>query len=200
MEYGSGSGSLTTSLARVVPPIGHVYTFYFHELWATSAREEFENNGMSILIIVEVRGIQGNGFRSKFHVEIDVVFLDLPQPWLTPASATYVLKFYGVLCLFSPYIEQVHHTCYVLNTIDFTDVQTFEVLLRTYEVHEQSISKMIEEKSFDVHISFSSLPCKRMHSEMTKDNCLTKPTIETKVKTEKVHMVMAKPYPEKKGH
>lgn len=202
LESGTGSGSLTTALSRAVAPTGHVYTFDFHELRADSAREDFEKNGLSSLITVEVRDIQGKGFPEKFCGKVDAAFLDLPQPWLALPSTAEALKPDGILCSFSPCIEQVQNVCETLNTLDFTDVRTFEVLLRTYEVREKSFTKKVEEKSFDEISTFSSFPCKRLCSEMEGDDTVCKPAIGEgkEAKTEKVQTVMARPYPETKGH
>ncbi|KAK3032094.1 hypothetical protein RJ639_036308 [Escallonia herrerae] len=87
LESGTGSGSLTTSLARAVAPTGHVYTFDFHEQRAASAREDFDRTGLSSLVTVGVRDIQGEGFPEDFIGVVDSVFLDLPQPWLAIPSA-----------------------------------------------------------------------------------------------------------------
>jgi tRNA (adenine57-N1/adenine58-N1)-methyltransferase len=83
-------------------------------------REDFEKNGLSSLITVEVRDIQGKGFPEKFCGKVDAAFLDLPQPWLALPSTAEALKPDGILCSFSPCIEQVQNVCETLNTLDFT--------------------------------------------------------------------------------
>ncbi|KAL8099370.1 hypothetical protein AgCh_031859 [Apium graveolens] len=82
LELGTGSGSLTNSLARAVAPSGHVYTFDFHEQRATSAREDFERTRLSSLVTVGVRDIRGEVFPNEFTGKADSIFLDLPQPWV----------------------------------------------------------------------------------------------------------------------
>lgn len=79
-------------------------------------REDFEKTGISSLVTVEVRDIQGEGFPEKLSGLADSVFLDLPQPWLAVPSAAKMLKQDGVVCSFSPCIEQVQRTCEVLRS------------------------------------------------------------------------------------
>lgn len=74
---------------------------------------------MSSLITVTVRDIQGKGFPDEFCGAADSVFLDLPQPWLALPSVRRMLKQDGVLCSFSPCIEQVQRSCEVLG-VGFT--------------------------------------------------------------------------------
>lgn len=68
---------------------------------------------------VGVRDIQGVGFPDGFLGRADSVFLDLPQPWLAIPSASKMLKQDGVLCSFSPCIEQAQKSCETLRS-DFT--------------------------------------------------------------------------------
>ena len=91
-------------------------------------REDFEKTGISSLVTVEVRDIQGQGFPEKLSGLADSVFLDLPQPWLAVPSAAKMLKEDGVLCSFSPCIEQVQRTCEVLRS-DFIGKFLFLLLL-----------------------------------------------------------------------
>lgn len=71
---------------------------------------------MSSLITVGVKDIQGEGFPDEFSGLVDSVFLDLPQPWLAIPSAGKILKQDGVLCSFSPCIEQVQRSCETLKS------------------------------------------------------------------------------------
>ncbi|KAK5827071.1 hypothetical protein PVK06_022006 [Gossypium arboreum] len=58
--------------------------YYFVDI-----REDFEMTGISTLVTVGVRDIQGEGFPDQFSGLADSVFLDLPQPL---ASHSFSLK------------------------------------------------------------------------------------------------------------
>ncbi|XP_058180341.1 uncharacterized protein LOC131298860 isoform X2 [Rhododendron vialii] len=188
LESGTGSGSLTTSLARAVAPTGHVYTFDFHEQRAVSAREDFERTGLSNLVTVGVRDIQGDGFPDDFCGKADSVFLDLPQPWLAIPSAGKMLKQDGILCSFSPCIEQVSRSCETLRA-NFTDIRTFEVLLRPYEVKEGKMESCQADKSGSI-LSLSRK--RRQRSGEVGSNGREVSNSPT--------TIMARPSPESKGH
>lgn len=145
LESGTGSGSLTHSLARAVAPSGHVHTFDFHEQRALAAKQEFERNGIGHLVTVTMRDIQGQGFPEEFvGGQADAVFLDLPQPWLAIPSVASSLRCDGGICSFSPCIEQVQRTCEALTIPEFTDIRTFEVLVRTYEVRQEFLQTTLQ--------------------------------------------------------
>lgn len=197
LESGTGSGSLSTSLARAVAPTGHVYSFDFHEQRAVCAREDFEKTGVSSLVTVEVRDIQGQGFPEKLEGLADSVFLDLPQPWLAVPSAAKMLKEDGVLCSFSPCIEQVQRTCEVLRS-DFIEIRTFEVLLRTYEVKEMKVETgAVIGENHDEKENGGQRPSKRKHVSNEDDYAVSH---DNNSSTAATSVVMARPCSEARGH
>ena len=134
LETGTGSGSLTTSLARAVAPTGKVATFEFHEQRAELAQQDFVAHGLDHVIQVERRDTQANGFPEQYIDTVDAVFLDIPSPWLAVKSAQKCLKPNKMICSFSPCIEQVQQTCKEFNANGFKDIQTIEILLREHAV------------------------------------------------------------------
>jgi tRNA (adenine57-N1/adenine58-N1)-methyltransferase len=119
VESGTGSGALTTSFARTVAPHGHVFTFEFNAHRAEIAREEFKRNGLESVITVDCRDACEQGFPVELEGTIDLVFLDLPMPWLAIGHAAKMLKQGGCFASYSPCIEQVQKTCDALRSANF---------------------------------------------------------------------------------
>jgi tRNA (adenine57-N1/adenine58-N1)-methyltransferase len=94
-------------------------------------REDFERIGLSSLVTVGVRDIQGEGFPEEFAGLADAVFLDLPQPWLAIPSAAKMLRHDGTLCSFSPCIEQVQRSCETMQS-NFTGISQFSSIYVSY--------------------------------------------------------------------
>jgi tRNA (adenine57-N1/adenine58-N1)-methyltransferase catalytic subunit len=139
LETGTGSGSLTHSLARAISPTGHVYTFEFHEQRAKAAEQEFKNHGITDVVTLQQRNIEDDGFPTDLAGTADAVFLDLPSPWKAIPSAASCLKPDGVVCGFSPCIEQVQRTAKVMNEHGFRNLRFMEVLMRGYEVQWERV-------------------------------------------------------------
>ena len=134
---GTGSGSLSSSLATAVGPKGFLYTFEFNQDRAEKAQVEFNNLGFKN-IKVTWRDACGDGFLPKENdtyqlKDADAVFLDLPRPWDAIGHASAVLRKGGRICCFSPCIEQVQKTCLELKAQGYVEVRTFECISRSYE-------------------------------------------------------------------
>lgn len=157
VEAGTGSGSLTHSLAKVVAPHGRVYTYDFHKNRCLEAREEFCRNGLPEQLVCsqwrdacatstaedaidgarpEVSELDAplSGFGLP-PSSVDAVFLDLPAPWLALENVRHVLREGGMLCTFSPCIEQTQRTAEGLRRAPhhFVDVHTVEALTKYFD-------------------------------------------------------------------
>jgi len=175
-EAGTGSGSLSHSIARTIAPNGKLFTFDFHEERVTIANQEFQSHGLSHLIVGQHRDVcaQGFGFNNFF----DSLFLDLPHPWIAIPSAKEALKSNGGrICCFSPCIEQVQKTCVALKESQFFDIDTYECLLRPYEVKPTSmpvynfVSSKKDYREQDVSVSE---PVEQLSKKIKTDSDLDK--------------------------
>ncbi|KAG5330240.1 TRM61 methyltransferase, partial [Acromyrmex heyeri] len=135
IETGTGSGSLSHALIRVIRPSGHLYTFDFHEQRVSIANTEFKKHGLSDFVTLKEKDVCLEGFGEELKHKVDAVFLDLPHPWLAVEHATVALKKAGgKLCFFSPCIEQVQRTCIKLICEGFIELHTYECLQREMNV------------------------------------------------------------------
>ncbi|KAI4494806.1 hypothetical protein M0804_001007 [Polistes exclamans] len=140
IETGTGSGSLSHALIRAIRPTGHLYTFDFHEQRVHIATEEFKRHGLDDFVTVECRDVCAQGFGEKMENKVDMIFLDLPHPWLVIKHALNAFKKSGgKLCSFSPCIEQVQRTCAELTLEGFIEIKTYECLQKELTVQYKNL-------------------------------------------------------------
>ena len=135
IESGTGSGSLTHALARAVVPGGTVHTFEFNKHRADAARDEFTHHGLGGVVRSVFRDVVADGFvgvgGAPPHTATGL-FLDVPNPWAAIKHAATALALGGVLCSFSPCVEQVARVVAAATALGFGDVCVIETLARPW--------------------------------------------------------------------
>ena len=130
VEAGTGTGALTTSLARHVRPTGHVFSYEVRTKFMESALKNLRRAGVSEYVTVKnkdiTEGIDETG--------VDAVVLDLATPWLVIPHAYAALKGSGTLVSFSPTIDQVVKTVEALKENGFVAIETVECLMRGMQI------------------------------------------------------------------
>jgi tRNA (adenine57-N1/adenine58-N1)-methyltransferase len=138
LEAGTGSGAVTIALCRAVGPEGRVVSYEvredFHGTAAANIDAFFGKQPAQLeLRLGDVAGIATAGER------FDRVVLDLPEPspLLPPVDA--VLDAGGVLCGYLPTTIQVQDLVLAMRRSGYEQIETFEVLHRSWHVASRSV-------------------------------------------------------------
>lgn len=125
LESGTGSCSLSVSLAQTLRPGGMLHTFEFHEGRHKAALSTFADNGLTDVVTAHhgdvCKGFDDIGF-------VHGIFLDLPMPWDALPHVSRCLVGGGRLCSFNPCIEQVERMSEALRQHGFHSIRMFETL------------------------------------------------------------------------
>ncbi len=138
VEAGTGSGALTLALLRAVGDRGVVVSVDKRQDHAVHARRLIESFWGGAppnldLRIGDVEDIIGD-------VAPDRIILDLPEPWHSVAPAVDSLAGGGVFASYLPTIPQVQTLREELHQAKiFRDVDTFEILMRSWTVEGRSV-------------------------------------------------------------
>jgi tRNA (adenine57-N1/adenine58-N1)-methyltransferase len=138
LEAGTGSGALTLALCRAVGPEGHVVSYENREDFHAIARANVEGFFGKVpawldLRLGDVREVTEAG------ETFQRVLLDLPEPAAVLEEVTASLLPGGILCGYLPTTGQVQELVLVLRDRGFTEIETFEVLQRTWHVAHRSV-------------------------------------------------------------
>jgi tRNA (adenine57-N1/adenine58-N1)-methyltransferase len=161
IEVGTGSGSLTLSLASVVGPYGKVHSFERRPEFTENARKNVERTGLSRRVRFEVRDVEKEGFGMT---GADVAILDVPEPWTLVPHAWDALQGGGSLASLSPSVEQVQQTVQALRT-GFVRVRCIELLERELLVRDRGTRPRERMVSHTGYLVFASKVNDRVRRE-----------------------------------
>ena len=140
LEAGTGSASLTLALARAVGETGRLISYEVredhHAQGVANLNSWYEGLG-GVPPNVELR--VGDVFDGIDDVTFDRMVFDLPEPWRAVGTTTTALAAGGVVCCYLPTIPQVQQTVEALSAAGFGMIETFEGLVRTWNVEGQSV-------------------------------------------------------------
>ncbi|MGV8074713.1 MAG: tRNA (adenine-N1)-methyltransferase [Syntrophobacteraceae bacterium] len=135
LETGIGSGALTLALLRSVGEQGKVIS--------VEKRQEFAR--ISIDNINRFYGLRPSNHHIiisdildlSLNIEVDRIFLDLPEPWNAISSVSKVLKRGGLLVSLSPNVGQLQLTFRELKAGGYANITTFEIVKRDWMIDER---------------------------------------------------------------
>jgi tRNA (adenine57-N1/adenine58-N1)-methyltransferase len=131
LEIGTGSGALTTFMASIVKPNGHVYTFDINENFLATARQNLEKAGMMQYVTMHNKDVHDGICLS----DIDVAVVDLGDPWSVLKEVHRTLKGSGAFVAICPTMNQLEKTSMELKQ-GYIDVESIELMIRNIEARE----------------------------------------------------------------
>jgi len=129
IEAGTGSGGLTTALARAVQPKGQVYSYEQREDIQQVARQNIHHLDLGDFVTFHIRDI-AQGF---IETDVDALFLDVRDPWTYLPQAHAALKGGGFFGAIVPTTNQVAHLLNDLRRGNFSALEVEELMLRPYK-------------------------------------------------------------------
>ena len=134
VEIGTGSGAVTTFLASIVKPRGHIYTFDVEPKFMEIAKKNIEKVKLEKYITMKKLDV-----RTAKKVPItnaDLIVIDLGDPWTVVPQARKILKGSGSLIAICPTMNQLEKLVTELVQNEFSDIECTEQILRTIEARE----------------------------------------------------------------
>ena len=132
LEIGTGSAALSTFMASIVKPEGHIYSFDVNPEFMEIARRNLEKAGMSSYVTMHQHDPhQGVDIR-----EADVAIVDLGDPWTVVDQVHDALKGSGAFVAICPTMNQIEKTATELKRAGYADIDCVELMIRNIEARE----------------------------------------------------------------
>ena len=200
LEIGTGSGSLTSFVASVVKPRGHVYTFDVDENFMKIAAKNIKKAGVSKY--VTQHNLDLKTAKKMPLEEMDMAIIDLGDPWVVIPQVRKMLKGSGTMFAICPTMNQLEKLTMALVENEFTDIESTEHIIRNIEAREGKTRHSFQGIGHTTYLCFArkaffgrgarksaetpkdSVPSKKTPSKTVKKTS-TKTTKKTSAKTTK---------------
>ena len=132
LEIGTGSAALTTFMASIAKPDGHIHTFDVNKDFLTTARQNLEKAGMIEYVTLHQHDVHDGIPLSN----IDIGVVDLGDPWTVLQQVHEALKGSGSFVAICPTMNQLEKTAMALKEHNFIDIESVELIIRNIEARE----------------------------------------------------------------
>lgn len=145
LDAGTGSGALALFLANICK-----------EVVSYEIREDFHNLAKKNVESMEMKNLKlrlKDIYKGITEKNLDLVTLDLPEPWKVIPFAAKALKHGGFLVSYSPTVPQVADFVNQLSD-DFIHVKTIEIIEREWDVEGRKVRPKSQQIGHSGFLSF----------------------------------------------
>ena len=188
LEIGTGSGSMTSFVASIVKPRGHVYTFDVDEKFMKIAEKNIRRAGLSKYVTQTNLDLKTS--KEIPVTEMDVALIDLGDPWVVLPKVRQMLKGSGCIFAICPTMNQLEKLTIALIENEFTDIESTEHIIRTIAAREGKTRHSFQGIGHTTYLCFARKAFFGRTAKTTKAKTTKAKT--TKAKTTKAKTTKAK--------
>ncbi len=180
VEIGTGSASLTSFIASIVKPRGHVYTYDVNENFMKIAAKNLKKCGMEKYVTQEKLDIKT--VKKVPITDADVALIDLGDTWTVIPQVRQMLKGSGAVFAICPTMNQLEKLTMSLIENEFTDIESTEHILRTIEAREGKTRHSFQGIGHTTYLCFAR---KAFFDRKSRKKSQSKPKTEKKTPEKK---------------
>ena len=166
LEVGTGSGALTTFMASIVKPDGHIYSFDVNSEFMEIAKSNLEKAGMVKYVTIH----QHDAHQGIDVSDADVATVDLGDPWTVVDQVYCALKGSGAFVAICPTMNQIEKTATELKKSGYADIECVELMIRNIEAREGMTRPSMRMIGHTTYLVFARKVQKHQESVQQKDS------------------------------